>query len=268
MQSRSGRILVSLVGAALVVGLDASSAEAQGWRDRLKKVAIEKTGLGGAADAAEAARILIAFRDARNTVSPLAGTYRVTYTINHADSATLYFRTFDKFDIPLGYSPEGADGPVDFTRGALMNVVIGRSLDSLPGTREEFRASVAAIRAAGHAPGQGFLMSMRDTTIAAGAEGHYAVAVQASLIGADSTEKAFWERVGSGFVQMGSALNGANEREDEGTPTATQVKRGDLGPFVDVRAEGLLVVDYDGRTNHHDVVHIHAERLSTKKLIR
>jgi hypothetical protein len=267
MPSRSFRCVPVVVAMALAVSLTARPAQAQGWRDRIKKAATDKAGLGGVADAAKAGQILKAFVEARRTPSPLAGTYRVTYTLNAHDSASFYFRTFDKADIPLGYGEEGSTD-VDFTRGYLMNLVIARSVDSLPATKDEFKEGVARMRESGRVPGQGFLMSMRDTSTAPGADGRYAVAVQGTLFSADSTEQAFWRRVGSGFAQMGTALNTANEKEAEGTPSATQVKRGDMGPVVDVTAEGPVVLDYDAKTTAGDLVHVHATRLSTVKLIR
>lgn len=128
--------LLSRTGIIALLILCASRADAQlgGVLRRLP---------GGVGDAARAAEMLKQADEARRKPSPLAGTYRLTYTFGPlsqpTDSITLYVRTFDKpatgtvgGDYP---SPENASAG-QMTQGYMLTVVSSMTLDALPSTTE------------------------------------------------------------------------------------------------------------------------------------
>jgi hypothetical protein len=265
-----------LVGGSLIVVLLltalAPRAHAQGLRDRLKKAAIERAGLGDAAEAARIARALAGFNKERNTPSPLAGTYRVTYTLNGRDSASLFIRTFDKPDIPFVDDPGEQHDQGHFSGGGLMHVIVALTVDSLPASMAAFHATIPkggrSGRRVGHGFGHGFIMFMRDRETGIGAEGRYAMSVEASLLLSDSTNAEFWSRVGSSFMAVAAEINSSNAEVNDRLPMGTQVRRANLGTLVQVTTSGPIIVDYDKKTSAGDLVHVHAERISTTKLIR
>jgi hypothetical protein len=98
---------------------------------------------GGVGDAARAAEMLRQANDAKQTPSPLAGTYRLVYVFGPPaqpkDSLVVYARTFDKpstgtvgGDLPLpGNAAVGA-----MTQGYMLTLVADTTLDALPSTPE------------------------------------------------------------------------------------------------------------------------------------
>lgn len=98
---------------------------------------------GGVGDAARAAEMLRQADEARRKPSPLAGTYRLTYSFGPpsqpTDSITLYVRTFEK----PATGTVGGDYPIaekasngQMTQGYVLAFVASTSLSALPSVAE------------------------------------------------------------------------------------------------------------------------------------
>jgi hypothetical protein len=98
---------------------------------------------GGVGEAARAAEMLKQANHAKQTPSPLAGTYRLVYVFGPpaqpTDSIIVYCRTFDKPStgtVGGDYPPpdKAADGAM--TQGYMLTLVAGTTLEALPSTPE------------------------------------------------------------------------------------------------------------------------------------
>jgi hypothetical protein len=123
--ARASRFVITLL---VLVLLPLASLSAQGWRDRIKKIASDASGL-------TAARAILAARPtASRGPSALAGTYRVTFTVAGGDSVVLYARTFVRPTSGLLSLQSN-----EVQNGYLLPAVTALSLSQLPTRAEDTR---------------------------------------------------------------------------------------------------------------------------------
>jgi hypothetical protein len=230
----------TLICALLVVP---QAGSAQGWRDRIKKAVLTATGLGGLVDMRDAVRAMQGASEATRHPSLLAGTYRLTYVYNGADSVVYFVRTFARPDIGMVGSTPAGMGP-----GYLLTTVAAASRDALPARWQDAREAMSHL---GGGP-------MLVYPFAADADSTHAFLVNWQVSLAAEDQSAMWRDRVQGMYDKGELV----DARDTPLPRLEQIQRGSANAILtrdgSVRMESRIKRD-------HDVLVQRAERMSDEQ---
>lgn len=234
----------SLVAAWVLIGVLASPAESQSWKDRLKRVAASAAGVDGALDAIEVRDALAEAKEATKYPSLLAGTYRLTYVYNRSDSITYYVRAFER--PAIGHVNQVKDRPLGYT----LTTVAAPTLDSLPATWRE-----AAERGDRIGGGPLIVWPFPGDSVS---ERRFVVSWIVALPKGVGT-------VPDRFRKIVSDMHGGSLIRDDGSklPGYDEVRETDA--FARLAPDGALRVRYSLARKRHRLT-VLAERLSTERL--